>query len=77
MAEKTIKVTNLLCRNDTADNWRLKNPVLKKGEWGLETDTFMMKFGDGSTTWNSLEYAGQPESITNEEITDLFQQVMA
>lgn len=59
MAEKTINIAHLSCRNDTSENWTLKNPVLKKGEWGLETDTFSMKFGDGVSEWNSLVYAGK------------------
>lgn len=42
--------------NDTAANWQAKNPTLAKGEIGLETDTFKMKFGDGATDWNSLSY---------------------
>ena len=59
MAEKTVKVAHLSCRNDTSTNWTLKNPILKKGEWGLETDTFSMKFGDGVSEWNNLVYAGK------------------
>ena len=59
MAEKAVKVAHLSCRNDTSTNWTLKNPILKKGEWGLETDTFSMKFGDGVSEWNSLVYAGK------------------
>ena len=59
MAEKTVNISHLSCRNDTSENWTLKNPILKKGEWGLETDTFSMKFGDGVSDWNSLVYAGK------------------
>jgi hypothetical protein len=33
------------------------NPVLGEGELCLEIDTNRIKFGDGSTAWNSLEYA--------------------
>lgn len=71
MAEKTLKIANLVCRNDSAINWRVKNPTLKKGEWGLETDTLLMKFGDGVTTWNSLNYAGI-NALTTNEIDDLY-----
>lgn len=44
-------------RNDTAANWQNENPILLKGEMGLETDTGNCKFGDGESTWNSLKYA--------------------
>lgn len=34
------------------------NPTLAVGEPVFETDTGMMKVGDGSTAWNSLRYLG-------------------
>lgn len=71
MAEKVLKVTNLVCRNDTALNWRLKNPLLKKGEMGLEVDTSLMKIGDGKTVWNSLGYSGV-SALTTDDIDNLF-----
>ena len=43
-------------RRDTAENWSLNNIVLKVGEPGLETDTNKLKFGNGTTPWNSLPY---------------------
>ena len=46
-------------RPDTAANWASNNPVLSQGEGGDETDTRKIKIGDGSTAWNSLEYAAQ------------------
>ena len=57
MAEKTIKTTIQL-RNDLAATWNSKNPVLKKGEIGIEIDTRKMKVGDGTTAWNALSYMG-------------------
>lgn len=44
-------------RRDTASNWTSTNPVLKLGEPGLETNTRRIKYGDGSTPWNSLGYS--------------------
>jgi hypothetical protein len=44
-------------RRDTAANWASVNPVLTQGEPGYETDTRKVKYGDGSSAWNSLEYA--------------------
>lgn len=44
-------------RRDTAANWSSVNPVLALGEIGIETDTRKIKFGDGTTPWNSLAYS--------------------
>jgi hypothetical protein len=38
----------------TAAEWTSENPVLAKGEQGIETDTGIHKVGDGSTAWSSL-----------------------
>ena len=43
-------------RHDTSTNWTTYNPVLLEGEVGIETDTNKVKIGDGTTTYNSLEY---------------------
>ena len=43
-------------RRDTAANWASTNPTLGAGEAGLETDTRLVKYGNGTTAWNSLEY---------------------
>lgn len=44
-------------RRDTASNWGSNNPTLAEGEPGFETDTGKIKYGDGTTAWNSLAYA--------------------
>jgi hypothetical protein len=44
-------------RRDTAANWASANPILAQGEPGIELDTDNLKWGDGSTAWNSLNYA--------------------
>lgn len=49
-------------RQDTAANWTAANPVLLKGEEGLETDSRKLKIGDGSTQWTSLPYEGSTAS---------------
>lgn len=41
-------------RRDTGSNWASTNPVLAAGEVGVDTDTGVLKVGDGVTTWNSL-----------------------
>jgi hypothetical protein len=52
MARKTL----IQVRRDTAANWTSANPTLSAGEIGWESDTRKIKFGDGSTAWNSLSY---------------------
>ena len=57
MADKTIN-TRIQLRNDLAATWHSKNPVLNKGEIGIEIDTRKMKVGDGTTAWRALSYMG-------------------
>ena len=60
----------------TAAKWTAANPLLQRGELGVETDTRKIKVGDGITYWNDLEYAkasGDWGDITGDitEQTDL------
>lgn len=66
-------------RRDTAANWTSENPVLGLGEPGIETDTYKVKLGDGSTPWNSLDYSltkdftdltNKPTTVSGYGITD-------
>ena len=57
MADKTIN-TKIQLRNDLAATWNSRNPVLLKGEMGVETDTRKIKIGDGTTAWKALSYVG-------------------
>jgi len=50
-------VTQIQNRRDTAANWTSTNPTLASGEIGFETDTLKFKVGNGSSTWNALNYA--------------------
>lgn len=47
-------------RNDSAEKWKSSNPILLKGEIGLENDTNQFKFGDGVTPWNELKHVKLP-----------------
>lgn len=49
--------TRIQLRRDIASEWTSNNPVLASAEIGVETDTNKFKIGDGSTSWNSLDYA--------------------
>lgn len=52
----TTVLARICPRRDTAANFTSANPVLESGEMGRETDTGKVKFGDGTTAWNSLAY---------------------
>jgi hypothetical protein len=43
-------------RRDTSVRWAVNNPVLLSAELGYETDTDLLKIGDGTTLWNDLDY---------------------
>ena len=57
MAEKLIN-SKVQQRNDTAASWTLANPILLRGEIGIEYDTGKIKIGDGSSKWTALPYIG-------------------
>jgi hypothetical protein len=55
-------------RRDTAANWIANNPVLRAGEFGVETDTLKVKVGNGTSTWNQItNYLNvTPSNLTTE-----------
>ena len=66
-------------RRDTAAVWASVNPTLALGEPGVETDTYKVKVGDGTSDWNTLPYSittqfadlnGKPTTIAGYGITD-------
>ena len=61
MATNSVKVT-LQIRHDEAADWTTRNPILAQGEYGLETDTFLIKIGDGVTDWHHLRYLNKLDS---------------
>lgn len=50
-------IVTIQTRSGTAAQWTAANPILAVGEQGIETDTRKVKYGDGTTAWNSLAYA--------------------
>lgn len=52
-------------RRDTSANWTKYNPILMEGEVGYETDTKKRKIGDGTNSWNNLDYLAA-ENISQE-----------
>ena len=53
MAEKLLNA-KVLQRIDTLANWNASNPVLRKGEICIISDTNEIKIGDGTSTFKNL-----------------------
>lgn len=53
-------MARIILRNGTSVAWSTKDPVLAKGEPGVDTETFVVKVGDGVKRWSAL-----PESLVN------------
>jgi hypothetical protein len=51
-------------RRGTSAVWAASNPVLHKGEPGLELDTGKFKIGDGYTLWSDLPYYLHEDDIS-------------
>ena len=49
--------------------WEAQNPLLQRGEMGIEQDTRKFKIGDGVTRWNDLEYSTGPKGDTGPYFT--------
>lgn len=49
-----MRVTFQIRRNESYV-WEMQNIVLEDGEPGIETDTGVMKIGDGETSYRDLE----------------------
>lgn len=58
--------TRIQIRRDTAANWASVNPMLAAGEIAYETDTDLIKIGNGVSLWNNLGYvvSNTPSNIT-------------
>ena len=69
MATNSVKVT-LQIRHDTASNWLTRNPVLAQGEYGLETDTYLLKIGDGVLDWEHLPYLNKLDASYFKHISE-------
>lgn len=51
-------------RRGTAFEAVSENPILRRDEVGVETDTLKYKIGDGQTKWNNLHHASEDELIS-------------
>lgn len=63
----------IVSRNDISSRWEEVNPILLKGEIGVEVDTNKIKIGDGTSHWTALKYAsgGEASLIVVENFGDL------
>jgi hypothetical protein len=61
-------LANNIVRNTKA-NFTSNNPTLAAGQIGLETDTNLIKIGNGSTAWNSLSYINSPLQVQSGNTT--------
>ena len=52
--------TQIQIRRDTGGNWYGNNTVLASGELAYETDYKRLKIGDGTTSYNSIDYIHDP-----------------
>lgn len=74
---KTLKA-RIISNSALASEWTSNNPVLLKGEFGIEIDTGKIKVGDGVLNWNSLSYifsgalVNSSEPSTNNEVGTLW-----
>lgn len=68
--------TNIKPRRGTAAQWSSANPVLDAGEIGVETDTGVVKIGNGSTAWTALNpilsETFTPQSETRKSFTSSY-----
>lgn len=56
-------------RRAPKNDWESLNPTLAEGEPGLETDTGLIKIGNGMTPWNSLPYMAGTSRVIKRSIT--------
>lgn len=72
MKQKNLMIIGI---QDTKVNLEATNPVLKRGQFSRETDTGVVKLGDGTTPYNLLGFFGDlqvhPSIITSDFIAEL------
>ena len=55
-----MDAVRIILRRDTTENWQIVNPILKRGELGIEIKedgSRRIKNGDGITPWNELPFS--------------------
>ncbi|WP_432793940.1 hypothetical protein [Rhodococcus ruber] len=68
-------MARITLRRGTAAQWTAADSILASGEMGVETDTGMLKIGNGADPWSARPYVqGQPippGTPSWEELTDM------
>ena len=63
MADLTNEIiTRIVTKNDTAENWQQNDPILLKGEQGIDTTNWKIRIGDGISKWSELSDYGLSEA---------------
>jgi hypothetical protein len=65
-----MSTVRIQIRRGLASEWTSVDPVLAAGELGLESDTNLMKFGNGTDNWSDLAYANVTQSSFSNTIAD-------
>ena len=65
-----MSTVRIQVRRGTAAQWTSVNPILAAGELGVESDTNLFKFGNGSSTWTALSYANNSDVAIGEMSQD-------
>ena len=63
-------LTTVQIRHDISTLWTQRNPRLENGEYGLETDTFLIKIGNGVDNWNDLPYLNKLDASYFKQTAD-------
>lgn len=61
-----MSTVRIQVRRGTASQWTSVNPILAAGEMGVESDTNLFKFGNGTSTWTALAYANNSDVAISE-----------
>lgn len=56
-----MSTVRIQVRRGSAAQWASVNPILAAGEMGVESDTNLFKFGNGTSTWTALAYANNSD----------------
>jgi hypothetical protein len=59
---------NIIFRRGASSDWTAANPVLQNGEPGYETDTGLLKIGDGLDAWQALTYSSSFKNYTGHNV---------
>lgn len=83
MSDNTINIlsspivkASLILKNASSNEWELLNPILLKGELGIENDTKLIKIGDGINHYNDLEYINIPVSQLEPLVNSAFLKII-